>query len=160
MNYVLYIHTFQYRPIWKGSTGRILGRNWDKSLKSFPPCYSLSPLLTYFTLPHPPPPPRNKSGLKLVCNVTIVYGNLKNQTQQNFTFMNSASGGWGGLYLYCDSGGLTCQIRSWPNGRLVRPQHFIPVLEWRSVHGLVKHTGSTDSQGLLLDLKAHNITFM
>ncbi len=29
---------------------RILGRNWDKSLKSFPPCYSLSPLLTDFTL--------------------------------------------------------------------------------------------------------------
>ncbi len=25
--------------------GRILGRNWDKSLKSFPPCYSQSPLL-------------------------------------------------------------------------------------------------------------------
>ncbi len=32
--------------------GRILGRNWDKSLKSFPPCYSQS--LMYFT---PPPPP-------------------------------------------------------------------------------------------------------
>ncbi len=30
--------------------GRILGRNWDKSLKSFPPCYSQSPLLT----PSPP----------------------------------------------------------------------------------------------------------
>ncbi len=25
--------------------GRILGRKWDKSLKSFPPCYSQSPLL-------------------------------------------------------------------------------------------------------------------
>jgi hypothetical protein len=25
--------------------GRILGHNWDKSLKSFPPCYSQSPLL-------------------------------------------------------------------------------------------------------------------
>ncbi len=31
------------------SWGRILGRNWDKSLKSFPPCYSQSPLLTDFT---------------------------------------------------------------------------------------------------------------
>jgi hypothetical protein len=31
--------------------GRILGRNWDKSLKSFPPCYSQSPLPTDFTLP-------------------------------------------------------------------------------------------------------------
>ncbi len=26
--------------------GRILGRNWNKSLKSFPPCYSQSPILT------------------------------------------------------------------------------------------------------------------
>jgi hypothetical protein len=31
--------------------GRILRRNWDKSLKSFPPCYSKSPLLTDFTRP-------------------------------------------------------------------------------------------------------------
>jgi hypothetical protein len=30
--------------------GRILGRNRDKSLKSFPPWYSQSPLLTDFTL--------------------------------------------------------------------------------------------------------------
>ncbi len=30
--------------------GQILGRNWDKSLKSFPSCYSQSPLLTGFTL--------------------------------------------------------------------------------------------------------------
>jgi hypothetical protein len=44
------------------------------SLKSFPPCYSQSPLITDFT----PPPPSN-SGLKLVCNVNIVYGNLKSQ---------------------------------------------------------------------------------
>jgi hypothetical protein len=35
-------HIVQYR-------GRILGRNWDKSLKSFPPCYSQSPLLTDFS---------------------------------------------------------------------------------------------------------------
>ncbi len=32
--------------------GRILGRNWDKSLKSSPPCYSQSPLLKDFA---PPP---------------------------------------------------------------------------------------------------------
>jgi hypothetical protein len=74
--------------------GRILGRNWDKSLKSFPHCYSL----TDFTPPPPPPTPR-KSGLKLVCNVNIVYGNLKSENsqdyvqkpQRNCTFMNSAS---------------------------------------------------------------------
>jgi hypothetical protein len=33
--------------------GRILERNWDKSLKSFLPCYSQSPLLTDFTPPSP-----------------------------------------------------------------------------------------------------------
>jgi hypothetical protein len=31
--------------------GRILGRNWDESLKSFPLCYAQSPLLTDFTPP-------------------------------------------------------------------------------------------------------------
>jgi hypothetical protein len=51
--------------------GRIHRRNWDKSLKSFPPYYSQSPLLTGFTTPPPPP---TKSGLKLVCNVNIIYG--------------------------------------------------------------------------------------
>ncbi len=74
--------------------GRILGRNWDKSLKSFPPCYSLSPLITDFTLP-----PLSKSGLKLVCNVNIVYGNFKSKDCQDYSqkpqwncmFMNSTS---------------------------------------------------------------------
>ncbi len=51
---------------------RILGRNWDKS---FPPCYSQSPLLTDFT----PPPPLKKIGLKLVCNVNILDGSLKSE---------------------------------------------------------------------------------
>jgi hypothetical protein len=37
------------------SKGRILGRNWDKSLKSFPPCYSQAPLLMDFTPLLPPP---------------------------------------------------------------------------------------------------------
>jgi hypothetical protein len=37
----------------------------DNSLKSFPPCFSQSPLLKDFT-------PRGKNGLKLVCNVNIV----------------------------------------------------------------------------------------
>jgi hypothetical protein len=56
--------------------GWILGRDWDKSLKSlksFPPCYSQSSLLTDFTPPPPPPPPQQrwKSGLKLVCIVNL-----------------------------------------------------------------------------------------
>ncbi len=77
--------------------GRILGRNWDKSLKSFPPCYSQSPLPTDFTpLPHS----LEQKWLKLVCNVNIVHGSLKAENsqdyaqkpQQNCTFMNSASG--------------------------------------------------------------------
>jgi hypothetical protein len=62
--------------------GRILGRNWDKSLQSVPPCYSQSPLITDFTPPSPPPP--NKSGLKLVCNVKNVYGNLKSENSQDY----------------------------------------------------------------------------
>ncbi len=48
----------------------------------------------------PPPPPPSKSGLKLVWNVSIVYGNLKSENSQDFaqkpqwnrTFMKSASG--------------------------------------------------------------------
>ncbi len=75
--------------------GRILGRNWDKSLQSFPPCYSQSHLLLDFT----PPPPLSKGVLELVCNVNIVYGNLNSENsqvyaqkpQKNCTFMNSAS---------------------------------------------------------------------
>jgi hypothetical protein len=42
----------------------------------------------------------SKSGLKLVCNVNIVYGNLKSENSQDYTqkpqrncmFVNSASG--------------------------------------------------------------------
>ncbi len=75
--------------------GRILGRNWDKSRKSFPPCYSHSSLLMDFIFsPHP----LTKSSLKLFCNANIVYGNLKSENsqdyaqkpQRNCTFMNSA----------------------------------------------------------------------
>ncbi len=59
--------------------------------------YSQSPLLTDFIPPSPPPP--SKSGLKLVCNVNIVYGNLMSENSQDYaqkpkrncTFMNSAS---------------------------------------------------------------------
>ncbi len=71
--------------------GRILGRNWDKSLKTFHPCYSQPPLLIDFT----PAPLLSKSGLKLVCIVNNAYGNSRDYSQkppQNYTFMNSASG--------------------------------------------------------------------
>ncbi len=61
--------------------GQIRGRNWDKSLNSFPACYSQSLLLTDFT---PPPPPSSKSGLKLVCKVNIVYGNLMYENSQDY----------------------------------------------------------------------------
>ncbi len=76
------------------SRGRIPGRNWDKSLKSFPPCYSQSPPLTDFT----PTSPLSKSGLKRVSNINIVYGNLISEDfldyaqKRNCLFMNSASG--------------------------------------------------------------------
>jgi hypothetical protein len=47
----------------------------------------------------PPPPPPRKSCLKVVCNISIEYGNLKSdisqgyakKPQQNCRFMNSAS---------------------------------------------------------------------
>ncbi len=82
----------------KLTRGRILGCNWDKRLKSFPPCYSESPLLMDLFL-SPPPLPLSKSGLKLVCIVNIVNGNFKSENSQDYaqkshrkcTFMNSAS---------------------------------------------------------------------
>ncbi len=43
------------------SRDRILRRSWDKSLKSFPLCYSQSPLIKDFT-----PSPLEQKGLKLV----------------------------------------------------------------------------------------------
>jgi hypothetical protein len=74
---------------------------WDvletKVCKSFLLTIHSPPLLTIF-IP-PPPPSSSKSGLKLVCNVNILYGNLKSEnsqdyaqkTQRNCTFMNSAA---------------------------------------------------------------------
>jgi hypothetical protein len=80
--------------------GWILGRSWDNSLKSFPPCYSQLPLLTDFTPLPTSPPHLRKSGLKLVCNVNIVHGNLNSVDSQDYAqkpqqicmFMNTASG--------------------------------------------------------------------
>ncbi len=51
--------------------GRILGGNWDKSLQSFPPCYSQSLLPTDFT----PPPPWAKVGWNLLVIVNTEYSN-------------------------------------------------------------------------------------
>jgi hypothetical protein len=81
--------------------GRILGHNWDRSLKSFPPCYSQSPLPTDFTLP--------QSGLKLICNVNKVIANLKSENskdfaqkpQRDYTFMNLALGHDNDTCTYC-----------------------------------------------------------
>ncbi len=60
--------------------GRILGQKWDKSLNSFPSCYSQSSLLTYCT----PSPPLSKCGLNLVWNLNIVHGNLKSKSSQDY----------------------------------------------------------------------------
>jgi hypothetical protein len=64
-------------------------------ISTLPICTLWSLLLKDFT-----PLPLSKSGLKLACNVNIVYGNLKpedsqdnaQKPQRNCTFMNSASG--------------------------------------------------------------------
>jgi hypothetical protein len=49
---------------------------FGQSLQSFPPCYSQSP--------PPPPPPPGKSGLRLICNDNIVYGNLKSENSHGY----------------------------------------------------------------------------
>ncbi len=72
---------------------------WTKVFRVFTLIITVtsSPQLTDFT----PPPPEQKcfDGLKLVCNVNIVYGNLRSENsqdydkpQRNCTFMNSSSG--------------------------------------------------------------------
>ncbi len=69
------------------SWGRILECIWDRSQE-------FSSLLFTVTSTNRsnPPPPFEQSGLKLVCYVNIVYGNLKSKnSQRNCTFMNSAS---------------------------------------------------------------------
>jgi hypothetical protein len=72
----------------------------DKSLKSCPPCYSQSPLLTYIS---PSPLPRSKSCLELIRNVNIVqytkssslrtFKIIPQKPPRNSTFTNAASGG-------------------------------------------------------------------
>ncbi len=62
--FLAYIQSCSYFQPSFGIWGRILGRNWDKSLKSFPPSYSQSPLLRILLALLPPP--LSKSDLKLV----------------------------------------------------------------------------------------------
>ncbi len=60
--------------------GLILGRNWDKSL---PPSLLFTVTSTSgFYSPLGLPPPLRR--LKLVCNVNIVYKNLKSENSQNY----------------------------------------------------------------------------
>jgi hypothetical protein len=74
-----------------GIWGRILWRNWEFSSLLF----TVNSTNRFY--PHPP---WSKSGLKLVCNVNIGYGNHKSENsdnyaqkpQRNCTFLNSASG--------------------------------------------------------------------
>jgi hypothetical protein len=54
--------------------GRFLGRNWDKNLQSFPPCYLQFPSPLPLPTPHPP----SKSDLKLV------YGILESENSQDY----------------------------------------------------------------------------
>jgi hypothetical protein len=60
-----------------GSEAEFLGRKWDKSLKSFPPCYSQSPLLTDFT-----PPPPSKRGLKIELSILCTETSTKLYVQE------------------------------------------------------------------------------
>ncbi len=65
----------------KYSEAEFLNVIGTKVCKSFPPCYSQSPLLTDDT---PPPSPPSKSGLNHVCYVNIVYDNLKSENSQDY----------------------------------------------------------------------------
>ncbi len=62
------------------SRGRILGRNWDKSLQSFPPYQSQSPLLADFT---PLLLEQKWFETGLWCEHCIVHWNLKSKNSQD-----------------------------------------------------------------------------
>jgi hypothetical protein len=83
------------------SRGRILGRNWDKSLKGFPPWFHSQQRILL------PSPTLSQSGLKLVCNVNSQ--DYTQKPQQNCTFMNSASLRYG-EYLCLSSRASTLYI--------------------------------------------------
>jgi hypothetical protein len=67
------------RSVWRfmaklqQSWGRILGRNWDKSLESFPPFYSQSSTNGFYPFP-PPPSEKVVWNWFVQCKVNIVYG--------------------------------------------------------------------------------------
>jgi hypothetical protein len=60
-----------------GTEAEFLDIIGTKVSRVFPPCYSQLTLLTDFTPLSPHSPSKNE--LKLVCNVNIVYGNLKSE---------------------------------------------------------------------------------
>jgi hypothetical protein len=60
--------------------GRIPGRYWEK--KSYEVSYLLFTVTS--TNRYYPPSPPSKNGLKLVCWVNIVYGNLKSENSQDY----------------------------------------------------------------------------
>ncbi len=60
--------------------GRILGRYWDKVLRVFLLAIHSHLYLRILLLL----PPLGKSGLKLVCDVNIVYGKLKPENSQDY----------------------------------------------------------------------------
>jgi hypothetical protein len=68
------IHAHYTVSLVRESRGQTLGRNWDKSLKSFPPCYSQSPLLTDY------PTSLEQKWFEPGLNVNIVHENLKSET--------------------------------------------------------------------------------
>ncbi len=94
INGILEVLVFVRVGVQKEFWGRIPGRNWNKSHMRFPPFHTQSSPPTSFS-PHSP----WEYGLKLVCDVKIMYRNLKSENsqdyaqkpQRNCTLMNSAS---------------------------------------------------------------------
>ncbi len=60
--------------------GRILGHNWDKSLRSFSPCYSQSPILQKRILRPPPPPPLEQKWFRNWFEMKTLYTETSRRT--------------------------------------------------------------------------------
>ncbi len=69
------------------------------------------PSTTGFYYP-PPPPPLCKSGLKLVCNVNIVYRNLMSENSQDY----ARNPQWNYVYVH-EFGFRSSADESWGRGR-------------------------------------------